>query len=165
MEEVWLSPIGYEGFYRVSNLGRVFGLKRGAYLKPTTEATGYKTVCLSSGGKVVKHRLNVLILSTFCGPAPFPGAHAAHNDGDKGNNTLANLRWASPTENQADVERHNRRCRGADVHNAVLSEDDVRRIRKRLTAGERNRPLAEDYGVSVSTIHLIRHNRIWRHVI
>lgn len=30
--------------------------------------------------------------------------------------------------------------------------------------GERNRPIANDYGVSISTVHLIRHGRIWRHV-
>lgn len=164
MEEVWLTPYGYEGLYKVSNKGRVFGFKRGKFLSPTEEDTGYRTVCLSAGGIVTKFRLNVLVLSTFCGPAPFEGAHAAHNDGDRSNNALTNLRWASPAENQADVDRHGKRCRGTDVHSAVLGEDDIRSIRKLLAAGARNRPVAEQFGVSVSTIHLIRHNRIWRHV-
>lgn len=164
MEEVWLTPDGYDGLYRVSNFGRVFGIKRGNVLKPTREETGYHTVCLSACGEVTKFRLNVLVLSTFCGPPPFQGAHAAHNDGDKSNNTLRNLRWATSVENQADVDRHGRRCRGEDVFGAVLTEGDVLIIRERLATGERNRPVAEDFGVSISTVHLIRHRKIWKHI-
>lgn len=164
VEEVWLSPEGYEGLYKVSNLGRVFGLKRNRCLSPTREETGYYTVCLSADGVVTKFRLNVLVLSTFCGPSPFDGAHAAHNNGDPSDNSLRNLRWASSIENQADVDRHGRRCRGEDVHGAVLTEFDVKEIRRLIKAGSKNKPLADLFGVSVSTIHLIRHNKTWRHV-
>lgn len=164
MEEVWLSPEGYVGLYKVSNLGRVIGLKRNKFLSPTKEHTGYYTVCLSADGVVTKFRLNVLVLSVFCGPPPFEGAQAAHNNGDPSDNSLRNLRWASPVENQADVDRHGRRCRGEDVYGAVLNETDVTEIRRLIKAGSRNRPLADLFGVSVSTIHLIRHNKTWRHV-
>lgn len=164
MEEVWLSPDGYEGFYKVSNLGRVLGLKRGKCLSPTREQTGYYTVCLSANGVVTKFRLNVLVLSTFCGPAPFDGAHAAHNNGDPSDNSLRNLRWASPLENQEDVDRHGRRCRGEEVYGAVLTEADVIEIRRLIGAGVRNGPLADRFGVSISTIHLIRHGKTWRHL-
>lgn len=160
MDEVWLHVPGYEGLYQVSNKGRV---KRNNILRPA-KTGNYWVVSLSLLGIVTTHRLHVLVLSAFCGPKPFGGAHAAHNDGDTDNNNLTNLRWASPTENQADVNRHGHRCRGADVYGAVLSETDILRIRERIKNGERNRPVAEDFGVSVSTIHLIRHNRIWRHV-
>lgn len=44
------------------------------------------------------------------------------------------------------------------------TERDVVAIRELIAAGLRNRPIAERYGVSISTIHLIRHERIWRHV-
>ena len=160
MDEVWLPIPGYEGLYQVSNKGRV---KRDSILRPV-KTGNYWVVSLSLRGTATTCRLHVLVLSTFCGPKPFDGAHAAHNDGDTDNNNLTNLRWASPTENQADINRHGRRCRGADVYGAVLSETDVLRIRERIKNGERNRPVAEDFGVSISTIHLIRHNRIWRHV-
>lgn len=164
MEEVWLSPDGYEGLYRVSNTGKVFGVKRGRELNPTRENTGYYTVCLSAEGVVVKFRLNVLVLSTFCGPPPFDGAHAAHNNGDRSDNRLSNLRWASPLENQQDVDRHGNRCKGEEVFGSVLSEPDVLRIRQRIANGDRNRPIAEDYGISISTVHLIRHRKTWKHL-
>lgn len=164
MEEVWLSPKGYEGYYLVSNLGRVRGLKRGAILEPVPSTDDYRVVSLSRENVVTTHRVHVLVLTTFCGEKPFENAQAAHNDGDKSNNKLTNLRWASPVENQADVDRHGRRCRGEDVYGAVLTEGDVIAIRARIKSGERNRPISEDFGVSISTVHLIRHNKIWRHV-
>lgn len=172
-KEVWIPVLGYEGYYEVSNLGEIrrdvearhrsLGVP-GKKIKPVRNRTGYERVSLSKDGVVTGHNLHRIILSSFCGPPPFEGAQAAHNDGDNGNNVLTNLRWASPKENQSDVDRHGMRCRGEDVFGAVLVEESVRKIRWRISQGERNRPIAEDFGVSISTIHLIRHNRIWRHV-
>lgn len=160
--EVWLPVRSYEGIYEVSNCARVRRVG-GRVLQPAGQ-NGYLHVSLSSGGIRTTCRVHVLVLTAFCGPRPFDGAHAAHNDGDTSNCFLTNLRWATATENQADVERHGRRCKGEDVFGAVLKRDEVKQIRQRLLGGERNRPIAEKFGVSISTIHLIRHNRIWRHV-
>lgn len=171
--EVWMPVLGYDGLYEVSNLGairrdrgapaRSLGVP-GRTLQPTTEATGYVVVSLSRHGEVRKHRLNRVVLEAFCGPAPFDGAQAAHNDGDPTRNALTNLRWATPIENQADVDRHGRRCRGENVHGARLAEGDVREIRRLFRTGRSNPEIAGVFGVSPSTIHLIRHNRTWRHV-
>lgn len=164
--EVWLPVPDYDGVYEASNLGRVRrqlpeGLRM---IAPVASTGGYRVVSLSKDGVATKYTLARVILSAFCGPAPFAGAHAAHNSGDVSDNRLVNLRWATPTENQADVDRHGHRCKGEDVFGAVLDQQSVKSIRARCALGERNRPIAEDYGVSVSTIHLIRHNRIWKHV-
>ena len=105
-----------------------------------------------------------MVMVAFCGADPFPGAQVCHNDGDTSNCRLVNLRWDTAYGNQADVDRHGTRCRGEDVFGAKLTETDVAMIRKRIAGGERNPVIASDFGVSTSTIHLIRHNRIWRHV-
>lgn len=172
-KEIWLDVVGYEGLYEASNLGKVrrsysaphrsLGVP-GQVLKPAIQKNGYHTISLSSDGNVKNHKVSRIILSAFCGPEPFDGAHAAHNDGDKSNNKLTNLRWASPRENQKDIERHNRRCKGSDVFGAVLNDDSVKEIRRRIGSGERNPQIAKDFRVSISTIHLIRHGRIWKHV-
>jgi hypothetical protein len=171
--EVWLAVPGYEGLYEASNLGRIrrdpmaphrsLGVP-GQVLSPVAGERGYLRVSLSRAGTVSNHAVHRLVLMAFCGPPPFHGAHAAHNDGHPTNCALSNLRWATPTENQADVDRHGRRCRGEAVFGSILTEDEVREIRRRCSRGEGNPPIAGDYGVSRSTIHLIRHNRIWRHV-
>lgn len=171
--EVWLPAAGYENHYEVSNLGNIrrhinsapaSGTSPGRPVKPVKGTKGYKHVTLSAFGEVRKVRVNRLILSSFCGPEPFEGAFAAHNNGNQCDNRLANLRWATPKENQWDRIRHNTKVEGEQVHNSVLKADEVRKIRLRIAGGERNPPIATDYGVSISTIHLIRHGRIWKHV-
>ncbi|WP_181008468.1 NUMOD4 domain-containing protein [Sphingomonas montanisoli] len=171
--EVWLPVRGYEGLYEVSNLGRVRrdlntparGISvPGHVLQRVDAGQGYDIVSLCRDGVTTNWRVHRLVLIAFCGPEPFDGAQACHNDGQPKNCALTNLRWASPIDNQADRVRHGTDCRGEAVYGAVLTEEKVRQIRARIAQRERNRPIAEDYGVSISTIHLIRHNRIWRHV-
>lgn len=171
--EVWLPVRGYEGLYEVSNLGKVrrdfvaparsLGVP-GKLLKPLVGPHGYLIVSLSNQGAVTNYRLHRLVLIAFCGDEPFEGAIACHNDGDRKNCALNNLRWGSPSDNQADRVRHGTALRGEAVFGAILTEPKVRQIRERLRAGEIGRTIAPDFGVSVSTIHLIRKNRIWRHV-
>lgn len=164
--EVWLPVLGYHGIYDASNLGRI--RRRDCdpmrIIKPIASTGDYHIVTLSKDGVSRNQRVSRIVLTAFCGPPPFDGAHAAHNDGIKSNNSLTNLRWATPVENQADVSRHGNRCVGERVFGAVLTADRVRQIRARCAIGERSRPIAEDFGVSSSTVHLIRHNRIWKHV-
>jgi hypothetical protein len=161
--EVWLPIEGLDTAYEASNQGRIRRVG-GACLKPVSSTGGYMVVTLPVGGVWRNHRVSRVVLTAFCGMPPFDGAHAAHNDGDNSNNALTNLRWATPVENQADIDRHGHRCRGESVFGAQLTEQDVRAIRRRCAAGERNKPIAQDHGVSISTVHLIRHNRTWRHV-
>lgn len=162
--EVWLPVREYEGLYEASNQGRVRRVETGLVLSTEGQAGTYAVVSLSKEGEARTHRLHRVVLTAFCGPEPFEGAEAAHNNGDTSDCRLTNLRWATPVENQADVERHGNRCKGEAVFGAVLKEPQVRQIKERLARGERNRPIAEHFGVSISTVHLIRHNRVWRHV-
>lgn len=161
--EVWLPVLGYEAVYEASNFGKIRRVGRGE-LAPVIGRGGYSYVSLSLRGETKNYKVSVLVLSAFCGRKPFEEAVCAHNDGNSGNDYLTNLRWAYPADNSRDMVRHNTRCRGVDVYGAVLTENQVRDIRSRIAGGERNRPIAESYGVSISTIHLIRHHRIWKHV-
>lgn len=170
--EVWLPVRGYEGLYEASNRGQIRRLRQvhgmtraiGRIVKPVVGENGYARVSLSKEGFTTNHAVHRLVLTAFCGPPPFEGAHAAHNDGNAGFNALTNLRWASPTENQRDVDRHGNRTRGSEVHGAKLGEADIPFIRSRISSGEKYPTIARDFGVSVSTISLIKLARIWNHV-
>ena len=171
--EVWMPVLGYEGIYEASNKGRIrrsfeanarsLGVP-GKELRPVLSEKGYARVSLSKDGVVTNHAVHRLVLIAFCGPPPFEGAHAAHNDGDPSFNALTNLRWASPAENQQDVDRHGNRTRGSAIAGAKLTEKDIPSIRRRISAGESYPTIASDFGVSVSTISLIKKQRIWAHV-
>src|SRR5690606_21072092 len=107
-----------EGFpeYEVSSLGRVRSFwKRGCkpqitdsprVLKPVDNGKGYLQVGLYLGGKVYKQLIHRLVCEAFHGEPPTPEHEVAHWDGDRSNNAVGNLRWATPAENMSDKKRH-----------------------------------------------------------
>ncbi|MER9680834.1 NUMOD4 motif-containing HNH endonuclease [Mesorhizobium sp. M0184] len=159
--ETWRDVVAFPG-YQVSSWGRVSG-KRVGYLR-SAKTNGYHHVSMSHAGTVTTVRVAVLVARTFLGEPPFEGADAAHNDGNTDNNRVSNVRWASKLENQADIDRHGHRVKGSDVFGARLTEADVPIIRRRAMGGERYENIAEDFGVSISTISLIKLGKIWQHV-
>lgn len=72
---------------------------------------------------------------------------------------------------QAKGERNGARLhpeamkRGGDNSNSKLHESDIPEIRRRRLAGEFLTVIAKDYGVSLSTIHLIGKGMTWKHVV
>jgi hypothetical protein len=156
--ETWREVIGFPG-YAISSWGRVRGPR--AMLIPAI-TQGYKHVSLSIGSVVKTRRVHILVAEAFLGPSPFDGALCAHNDGDKDNCRLSNLRWASYVENMADRGRHFTRVYGSRVFGAKLHESDIPLIRARIAAGELYPAIAATFGVSVSTISLIKRGKIWK---
>ena len=159
--EVWRPIVGYPG-YEVSSWGNVRG-KRVGLLKPSI-SKGYRHLSLSHEGLVKTEHIYRLVALAFIGPPLFDGAEIAHTDGDSSNDYASNLRWTNALDNQADVERHGNRCKGSMVYGAVLSEEHIPSIKKRALSGELYKYIAGDYGVSISTISLIKLGKIWRHV-
>lgn len=62
-----------------------------------------------------------------------------------------------------DRQRH---PRGENHHNSKLNDEAVRDIRRRVaTGGVTRQALADEYGVSTSTIVLVVKREVWKHVI
>ena len=158
--EIWRPVVGNEK-YSVSSWGRVRGPRR--LLSPTI-VYGYEKVSLSDETACRCSTVHRLVVLAFLGVNPFDNAIIAHNDGNRRNNRVSNLRWASAIENQRDRVRHHTLVRGSEVEGAKLHESDIPSIRVRVSCGEKYSAIALDYGVSISTIHLIAVNRTWKHV-
>jgi len=90
---------GYEGLYAVTDCGQVFSYVSGRYLKPATFKSGYMVVCLRKKNyyQITKY-VHRLIAETFL-EADDKRNEVDHIDGDKTNNNINNLRWASRSEN------------------------------------------------------------------
>lgn len=108
--EEWRPVPGYEGSYEVSNLGRVYSVRRGPRtgrllsLDPCGGA--YRRVLLRSPGTPGRNwRVHTLVALAFYGPRP-AGLEVRHLDGDKMNNRLSNLRYGTRRENMLDRTRH-----------------------------------------------------------
>lgn len=95
MNEVWKIIPGYDAQYKISNLGRIRGLK---ILKIFYGKDGYGHVHLCRHGRVKGFLVHRLVLTVFLRP-PIEGEQAMHLDNNKRNNYLDNLKWGSQSEN------------------------------------------------------------------
>lgn len=169
MEEVWKPVVGKEGKYSVSSLGRLRTEARTLHYRNGRTRTlrqrvlrgnitnhGYLVAAVDGkgGGPTLVHRL---VLEAFCGPCP-DGHEGCHNNGDKLDNRIENLRWDSRTANHADKREHGTLLIGERHPNAKLTVEDIAAIRR---DPRRQRDLASVYGVSQSHIHRIRTGKRW----
>ena len=163
MEEVWRPVLGFEPHYEVSSLGRVRRKETGKILKQST-TYGYRHVTMHAGGKHAQPRVHVVVCAAFHGPRPSPRHQAAHGDGDRGNNTPLNLRWATPEENAADKRLHGKHLCGELVHGAKLHPSAIEPIRRLLAAHVSAPVIASAFGVSATAIRSVGHGETWAHL-
>lgn len=102
----WRKVEGYER-YLVSDQGHVKVSLTDKHLKRQVDAGGYFHVQLAATRqKPNRYRaVHRLVLEAFSGPCP-EGLEACHNDGNKLNNRLDNLRWDTHRSNCIDRELH-----------------------------------------------------------
>lgn len=103
-EEKWVDIEGFEGFYRVSNLGRVMSKKKGYWniLSIKNSRGDYLSVVLKRNNKD-KHSLSIkvyrLVYLSFVGQIPKGKKyHIHHIDGNKQNNNVNNLKLVNSSE-------------------------------------------------------------------
>lgn len=135
MNEVWRDVIGYEGLYRVSNIGGVKSLQRRWRKKRTLKSflvKGYQHVALvNRSGKATQLGVHRLVLEAFTHKRP-EGKECGHIDGKRSNNILSNLKWVTRSENLMDMFRHGTAVVGENQPNAKLKNKDVLKIKELL---------------------------------
>ena len=92
MKEVWKDIRGYEGYYQVSNLGRVKNIKFNRSLKQSYDSYGYLIVVLSKDGCHRTRTVHRLVAETFI-PNENKHKQVNHKDENKQNNNVENLEW------------------------------------------------------------------------
>ena len=113
MEEVWKDIKGYEGLYKISNIGRIMALSRRVkfgcqyrctetkLLSPRKKGrrNPYLTIILyDKFHKSKTFHLHRLVALHFV-DGYFDGADVNHKDGNKMNNIYTNLEWCSRSYN------------------------------------------------------------------
>jgi len=112
MKEIWKDIKGYEGYYQVSNLGRVKSLDRlvftngykskyiklGKILSNGINGDGYEHVVLYKYGKKLTTKVHRLVAIAFI-PNNSNKPEVNHIDSNRKNNKLNNLEWVTKSEN------------------------------------------------------------------
>ena len=96
MEEIWKDVVGYEGLYQVSNLGKIRSTR--CELRQQVSNRGYFTVNLYKERKQRRKTVHRIVAEAFI-PNPLSHSQINHIDENKKNNSVSNLEWCSPSEN------------------------------------------------------------------
>lgn len=164
MDEIWKDIIGYEGKYRISNLGNVFSIRRlgsggdktGKLLKLKIDIYGYCYVNLynSSGRKL--HKIHRLVASYFI-DNPDNKPQVNHIDFNRQNNKVNNLEWCTISENHKHTWLNGRgynplHIRGLDNPNTKYHLDIIKEMIL-LRDNKMSYPkIANKFGCSHSTV-------------
>jgi hypothetical protein len=157
--EEWRPVVGYEGWYEVSNLGRVRriardpGARTGHVLVPRIRRDGYPFVTLytgthASGRMFVVHRL---VGAAFL-PPRVDAPEINHKDGTRLNARADNLEWVTRGENNLHAYRTGLR---SSVWPRSITEIAVIMIRQ-LRGTEPQSVTARRFGINQSQVSRIQ---------
>ena len=110
-DEIWKDIEGYEGYYQISNLGRVKSLERDIVKRDGTifqcdekikinvhDRNGYQLVKLNKNGSETMKKVHRLVAQAFI-PNPDNLQQVNHIDEVKSNNRVDNLEWCDSKYN------------------------------------------------------------------
>lgn len=166
-ENAWKKIPGLPG-YEASIFGEIRSLIKspfiGKVLKQAISSTGYKVVCVKKGRAYKTCHVRRLVCLAFHGESVAEKRIVAHSNGNKKDNRMINLRWASREENEADKVIHGTCLTGEKNPCAKLTFISVMRAMDMIDSGSTHKAIAKELGVSKSTIGDINTGKIWSHV-
>lgn len=104
MNEVWKDISNYEGYYKVSNYGRIMNMN-GLILRQRVQNSGYLIVHLYKNRKRVAFTVHRIVAHEFIENIGNK-EHVNHKDGNKRNNNSTNLEWCTPKENMKHASKN-----------------------------------------------------------
>lgn len=168
--EKW-QPIYFNKNYLISNHGRIYSKITSKLLKTAIDKYGYEIISLQtdSGRKTFKiHRLVII----HFGPVVILGKKSVnHIDGNKINNNINNLEWATNKEQQEHAIKLGLKKfkSGVDAPNVVYTEKIIEQICLLLVEGKKPKEIAEMIGCENnkkfhSLLYRIKSKRHWAHI-
>lgn len=136
--------------YKINADGTITSLFMGRAISTKPDSTGYPACNLWDGVKYHKHRVHRLVAEAYL-PNPEKKRTVNHIDGNRCNNDVTNLEWATDSENIEHAHltiprKSTRKLSFEDIHSILYSE---------LPAAE----IAEQYPVDAKHIRAMRRGK------
>jgi len=174
--EIWKDIKDYEGYYQISNLGRVKSLYRIIKHEAKGEiiilqkilkvwfSSGYFRITLWKNNKRKTKTIHRLIALNFI-PNPENKKEINHKNGIKTDNRIENLEWCTHKENMHHAIKNGLiNCKGESSLSSKLIEKEILLIRKKRKEGYTYEALAKQFNVHLVTIFRIIKRRTWKHI-
>ena len=161
--EIWRWIEGCEGRYQISNFGRVKSMPNcrrfeAKILKPWLNRQGYLIIDLCINGRGKHFPVHQLVARAFI-PNPENKPEPNHEDGNKLNNFVGNLKWVTRAENVKHSFEMGLQPKGEDAPNAKLTNAQREEIRQIVVIkGDPEfgiNALARKYGVTQGVIRQV----------
>jgi uncharacterized protein YerC len=143
--EIWRNIYFYTSLYKVSTFGRIIG-PTGKFLNGTVNKGGYRVICLKCFEFSKTKTLHRIIAEEFLSN-PDNKPEINHKDGNKLNNSVDNLEWATRSENYLHAIRQNLRVPSSEIISLELKNS----IWEMFENGAKHREIMEKYGISRRT--------------
>jgi hypothetical protein len=176
-QEIWKPIKNYEGYYEVSNLGRIrsnervhtnkMGKRRTVsekILKSHSCNNKYVDKRLANGVNFVSVRVHRIVAQTFI-PNPLNKLEVNHKNGKKCDNRVENLEWATTFENAHHaIDNGLTTVRNGELCTfSKLKESDILDIRSKYPQ-KTVKELALEYDVHTDNIKCIVSRKTWKHI-
>lgn len=161
--EVWMDIVGFEGLYKVSNLGRVRSCRMGIIMIPQPLKDGYLRIRLRKDGKDFPFLVHRLVAIAFISN-PNNYETINHKDFNTHNNCVENLEWCTQEYNNkysrdAGHYHYSEKARAAAKRNRKISDDLAVKIFEDYKKGIKQANLASKYGVTRAFVCRLVHGR------
>ena len=166
--EIWRDVANYDGLYKVSNYGRVksFHCANGKILARGFDSGRYPMMHLNKGKQSKTMSIHKLVSRAFLVNVDNK-REINHKDGNKENNCVWNLEWATRKENMEHAARMGLIRNGEDNGKAKLTNEQVKFIRKIYKPRDKTfgvKALARQFGVSKEAMSDIINGKSFKRV-
>lgn len=150
--------------YQVSNNGFVKNLNTNTILNGSHDARGYVVVSIWLDDKMYTKKVHRLVAEAFI-PNPDNKPTVNHKDGNKENNNIANLEWATHKENiDHAIQTGLRDLKGMNSSSNIYTDETVHRVCKMLEQRVSARDIADTLNVNINLPRRILYLGKWSHI-
>lgn len=169
MNEIWKDAKGYEDYFQVSNLGRIFSKRTNKILKLNSSSGYLSFTTRFNGRKSISKCLKVhrLVALTFIeNPDNKPDVN--HIDGNKLNNHVSNLEWVTESENMLHASQTGltpyEKITGEKNGSAKITWEIARKIRKMKSDNSKlsGKKISVILNISSDIVKSVLSNKTWK---